>query len=641
MDQHVEPTTFLLAIAIGPVQDFIAASRKARDLFQGSDMLSTLSRTAATALENDPGTKLIFPTAEALQQHHAVANKLLVSTTGDPEALATNAKAAVDQTLRAMWIRIDAHLANLPTGVLDRTTAERQLDDFVEWYAAWTAYDPSATDGHASYETRRLQVEQLLAGRKTLRDFGPAHGVDGRPKSALDPSREAVVVSNAETARLIRVRRNEPLDAISLIKRLDGQGRFVSTARVAIDPYLRAARRISDDSYLLLGDLAAAANRLADTDLAERFKVTEQSGLAHYADFPYDSQLFYELSEETAKKQLDVWKGTPKEPELQAAVSEFFDIMQTFRAGMRDMGDPPAYLAVLCADGDRMGAAIGDLGSIEAHRELSFQLGTFAEAAGEIVRQHFGALIYAGGDDVLAFLPVDTALPCADALRRKFAEIITEALKDHDVENPPTLSVGIGIGHYADHLQELLKRGRDAEKAAKGPRNALAVIFQAHSGGGAPRTVVHSWESDPVRTYWATALDFHRHDALPDGAAYQLDALRRELQAAREHGVFANEIALDDLLVKETVRILERKQPEHGKAKIRDEIVAAVRNRLEHPPGGQSATGALGSFVSEVIISRRIYRLLLDERSEGAQLWNGALLPVASPDPAESAEARS
>jgi CRISPR-associated protein Cmr2 len=530
--------------------------------------------------------------------------------------------------------------------VLDRDTAGHQLDDFVEWYDAWTAYDPDAEAGPASYEARRLQVERLLAGRKALRDFGRAHGVDGRPKSALDPSREAVVDldkdATGEAARLLHARRNEPLDAISLIKRLDGQERFVSTARVAIDPYLRAARLVSDESYRLLGDLAERAGNLADTDLAERFRATEKNGLAHYADFPYDSQLFYALSEEAARRQLGPWEGTPREPALRKAVGEFFDIMQRFRDDMREMGDPPAYLAVLRADGDRMGAAIGDLGSIPAHRDLSLQLGTFAEAAGEIVRKHHGAMIYAGGDDVLAFLPLDTALPCADALRRKFAEIIDNTLREHpEVEHAPTLSVGVGIGHYADHLQTLLKRAGDAEKAAKGPRDALAVLFQAHSGGGAPRIVTHSWESDPVFTHWATALEFHRHDTLPDGAAYELDALLREMRAADAHGVFDDAAARDELLIKEAVRILKRKQPEHGKEKIRDDIVEAVRDRLEDPPGDQSAIDVLGAFVSEVIVARRMYRLLLDQRSEGVELWNGALRPVVSPAPAEPVEARS
>ena len=42
--------TRLLEIAVGPVQDFIAAARRCRDLWYGSHLLSELSKAAALAL---------------------------------------------------------------------------------------------------------------------------------------------------------------------------------------------------------------------------------------------------------------------------------------------------------------------------------------------------------------------------------------------------------------------------------------------------------------------------------------------------------------------------------------------------------------------------------------------------------------
>ena len=38
---------YLISIAIGPVQDFIASARRSRDLWFGSWLLSELSKTAA------------------------------------------------------------------------------------------------------------------------------------------------------------------------------------------------------------------------------------------------------------------------------------------------------------------------------------------------------------------------------------------------------------------------------------------------------------------------------------------------------------------------------------------------------------------------------------------------------------------
>ena len=41
---------YLLALSLGPVQEFIAAARKTRDLWFGSELLSGAARAAALSL---------------------------------------------------------------------------------------------------------------------------------------------------------------------------------------------------------------------------------------------------------------------------------------------------------------------------------------------------------------------------------------------------------------------------------------------------------------------------------------------------------------------------------------------------------------------------------------------------------------
>ena len=56
----------LLAMAIGPVQDFIAAARRTRDLWFGSHVLSEISKAAAKAVADQVGfDALIFPAPQA------------------------------------------------------------------------------------------------------------------------------------------------------------------------------------------------------------------------------------------------------------------------------------------------------------------------------------------------------------------------------------------------------------------------------------------------------------------------------------------------------------------------------------------------------------------------------------------------
>jgi CRISPR-associated protein Cmr2 len=75
--------------------------------------------------------------------------------------------------------------------------------------------------------------------------------------------------------------------------------------------------------------------------------------------------------------------------------------------------EPEPYLAVLVADGDKMGEALSALDLAGDHREFSQKLAEFADEAKNIVTNCNGVLVYAGGDDVLAFLPVDKCLDCA------------------------------------------------------------------------------------------------------------------------------------------------------------------------------------------------------------------------------------
>lgn len=55
----------LLAIALGPVQEFIATARRTRDLYAGSRLLSEAAARAAKVLAREVGAKnLIFPAPE-------------------------------------------------------------------------------------------------------------------------------------------------------------------------------------------------------------------------------------------------------------------------------------------------------------------------------------------------------------------------------------------------------------------------------------------------------------------------------------------------------------------------------------------------------------------------------------------------
>lgn len=627
MSEHTSP--FLMAISIGPVQEFIAASRKTRDLWHGSHLLSHISREVASAIHDPDGVELVFPAPGLLNDESAsVANKLLIEIRrGDPKEIAKVAKSTATNSLRNVWSDWKLKSGVWPTitkyKLIDEDRLNRQLDGFLEVNAAWVPYNPDQQDADADnfYSNRRVQVEQLLAGRKSLRDFAKAPGDDaGLPKSSLDPARETVFIAESfrnldenaskKVHRELRLRLNEQLDGVSLIKRLAGKNRLVSLSRVAVDPYIRAAESYGFDKEL--ASLRGHAQKLHEsTNLVERFDAAKGSNMYHYRAFPYDSQLFYAdsanqaeaslLKETSDKKGFDdeVFRGMMTSGEYEN-LEGFFTHLQTIRDNIGST--PPTDVAVLVADGDRIGKALGEIHDAEAHRAVSQHLVDFATSVQEVVTNHFGAIIYTGGDDVLAFLPADTAIPCAWGLKNAFHDVMIKALPGFSPQDLPTLSVGVAIGHYSEHLQVLLNRGRDAERDAKKDRNALSVSYKSRSGGGT-RTTRRRWTEHPVQNYWKPLVDGFNNDQIPHGFLYELDTLRLELQGFSDtpdskfpSGFVASEVR----------RILDRKRIDAGRTRVGTDVQDHILAYLSSAGSGSDQLMQMSQLIDEMYISLKL-----------------------------------
>lgn len=242
--------------------------------------------------------------------------------------------------------------------------------------------------------------------------------------------------------------------------------------------------------------------------------------------------------------------------------------------------EPQPYLAILVADGDRMGELIARQDDPDAHRGLSKTLDDFAKEARTIVPKHRGFMVYSGGDDVLALLPVNQAIACAKELSEAFR---------HRVKG--TLSAGVAIVHYREPLSVSLQNARDAEKAAKnGGRNALAVAL--HTRGGSPVTVVQPWNE----LSWDELLEAYQNRQITRGFAHELRDLVQEWQDDMRA----------DYLHKEALRVLARKEahdlripaptsdtPTYRKALLRfvDQLIIArfLSGILEEEHAGKSA----------------------------------------------------
>lgn len=595
---------FLLVLTIGPVQDFIASARRTRDLWFGSYLLSEVSKAAAKMIEQDQGwDSLIFPSPERRESLEKgselnVANVILAKVR-DPERVFESAR----QAARVRWREFAGEAKDKIRECGLHVSAdlwESQVEDAIECYGAWTPLE-------GDYRQARKRVMRLLAARKQCRDFKPNAGRQGVPKSSLDGLRESVIEGKREIraqARL-RIKAGEQLCAIGLTKRIaGGEQAFPSVSRVAAEPWVRAVssdprfRESWDSVKGICGEL-------------EKLKlVAHVRGNGSYGqNFPYEGTVLFRSR---LKDILEEKEGCPDPALAEQLISRLHGLLKGLQSP-KAMGEPTPYLAILAADGDKMGRTISDIGSAEDHRHFSTDLSGFAGAARRIVQESSGVCVYSGGDDVLAFLPVDSSLSCARALRQDFIARMGK-WKDGSGKSP-TLSVGVAIGHAMEDLGDLLKFAREAESLAKNgnspsddPRDALAVVVRAR--GNEACALRERWQADdgmkPLDVRLGLWAELHAAGCLPSKFAYELR------QTAEFYRTPAGPVAknLADALKVETLRIFRRKdvrlQPDE------ELLITALIERI----GG--AEGLL-SLASELIIGQWL--------SEGLKTGKGGELP--------------
>lgn len=544
---------YLLSISIGPVQGFITSARRFRDLWFGSWLLVELSKAAAAAIAEEEGLNaLIFPAPERFDQlapdsGFLIANKLLARIEGNPESVAQKAEQAVRNRLAEVrdeaFRRIKQALGSR-TDRFDEETAIRQVDDLLEWQ--WAAV-PLTT-----YAASRTRVEALLAARKNTREFAPVSWGSDRPKSSLDGQREAVLLldglssSELEHLRLaLGLRQGENLCGVGLLKRLGAD---------------RQAEGIPSTSALAAQtSLHQKGERAKD---AEKHYRQALSGFPRVkTDRPLDGQWFFE-------ERLEELVGSDRLDQAKIALQKFRSesgIHTTF-----------PYYVILNADGDQMGKTLDAMQSPEDHRRFSQALAGFAIKAREIVEDREGTLIYAGGDDVFALLPMYSSLACA----RELSDAFRESLRSFG--QGPTLSVGLAVGHHLDPAGELRTLVQRAEREAKRTRNALGIIVNKRSGSELP--VSGPWGAFDTRL--ETWIDLLKHDLLPDGAAYEL----------RHLATIMSDPDLAEAQCVETKRILKRKRDQGGEL-ISEEVLRCLIEPL-------SKTYSPKDLADELIASR-------------------------------------
>jgi len=450
---------FLFLFTIGPVQSFIAQSRKTQDLYSGSFLLSHLSDIAIDKLNTLVSScDLIFPNKEIASKPNRFIAKIECE---DPEKIGSELYNFVQSEYRKICEDIVTKLSlSAPEGF------DQQIDYLLDLH--WIALDFE----EGEYVSKFSELESYLGAVKNIRCFYQFQEA-GRKCSLCG---ERNVLFYGGTRKRAHVHDAEEITNVSNKFISDGEG------LCAVCLSKRFAGRYFKSKY------NGSFPSTAEISLMDTISKLDFSLLYHYKSFfgsDFDEQLYFK--DNLTKKYFEK-NGIKADPEN--SLKELDKLTNTAeQMGLKFSN----YYALLCLDGDNMGKWLSgkyleDKDKSELmnfHLDLTKKLGSYAVKVKKIVQNPKGVLVYSGGDDVLAFINLTYLLPVMKELRDNFPAF--EEFSYIKQGEKSSASCGVCIAHYKTPLQEVLTWARKMEHEAKSiddndKKDAFSIAVLKRSG---------------------------------------------------------------------------------------------------------------------------------------------------------------
>ncbi len=489
---------------LGPVQDFVAQARRTRDFWAGSFLLSWLAGVAMAEVKRQGGEILLPKPADnyldwitgvakdgdAPRQgaipHRFKSHCAQIPTTFNPKH--------VENAIKQAWRALAEHIWNEDNlnqiqNSETKTIWDRQHESFWEIY--WTL---------AADEINNAQLTQ----RKNWRThYGTGEGgvkcmvMDGWQELSGEP-RPGTNVKNFwnslrnldNTGIKADLAISEQLCGLAYVKR-----RFVrhfETFATTLESGLtlkgwKLTPAIPSVSYIAA--VHWLENLITNSNISELESIYElaQGVNGNHDEYESRIQCLTELTKDKskgaiAKKIISLDGNLFFDHVLEHAERYGYPVMEAekfqkyinnLKQNNEKLNEPLSpFYAVLLMDGDSLGV---HMSKVENAVPISNALNKFTGSVPALVEQHNGYLIYAGGDDVLALLPLEDALTCAAAVKALYLKCFEEYPL---ITTTTTISAAVEFAHIKMPLTKVLRDAHnlldDVAKEATG-RDAIAV----------------------------------------------------------------------------------------------------------------------------------------------------------------------
>jgi CRISPR-associated protein Cmr2 len=536
---------------LGPVQGFVAQARRTRDFWAGSFLLSWLSGVAMAEVERQCGQGSIrFPAPPAGYlnwitgavdqgegpRQGAIPNrfKAQVNDAFQP--------ALVEQAVRSAWVALAEHVWEQDglgevAASQTRVIWERQHGGFWEISWALTSDDSASNllDRRKNWRSNHADPEpgvkcMVMDGWQEL------SGVPTPNRSDIEGFWKKLRERRAMQHDLLE---GEHLCALAYVKR-----RFVryfaglsatlptgltvrgwkleagmpSVSYMAAVHWLEQLVSLADrDELQALADAARAVNPGRDE------WSTRIACLVKCWDDRNDEKLKRNLLSLDGNLFFDHVHDNPAAYGYDArALDQLRNEIRAIRRN-HDFTEPLSpFYAILLMDGDSLGRHMSEP---QKQQPIAASLEKFTSGVRQLVEGHNGFLVYAGGDDVLAILPLEDAAGCAAGIRQSYLDCFAGTGID------TTISAAIEFAHVKMPLGKVLGDAHDLlDRVAKDGTGRDALAVRVWKPGG----MALEWAQP-----WAVALAETGGQAAMEGSGrlviqWLADAFRRDLPG--EHG---------------------------------------------------------------------------------------------------------
>jgi CRISPR-associated protein Cmr2 len=493
-------TEIYFYFSLGPVQEFVGRARKLRDYWTGSNLISFLIEQAIDEICSNGGN-IVFP---PFSGNKNPSNKKEISSFPNrflaivPEDFKLD---CCEKRIKNEWEKIadyqwEAYISKIaPFGENTKLIWDKQVKDY--WDIQWIASDE--------------ENDALLDIRKNWRSFVPTveqgdkctiignlqeiSGYVGTSSGEEKKKQKRFWERAQDELSQLNLSQGERLSAIAVIKRLFPRAyneinktsfpvNFPSSTYVssvfwkeaviksnrdfAIE-FLNEAKKIKDINYYTSRE---------KSDFCCLDKLTGNGvELREFASL--DGNICYEHT----LLNDNLWKDQNRlaRENLEKKLKEINDEIK-FK--------PDTYYALLSMDGDKMGEILYNFKSKK--NEISNAILEFNKNVPNIIKKNNGRVIYAGGEDVFAILPVDTAIDAASELRKTYEGLLEQVIGSKGVG---TISAAIIFAHHHAPLNRLYGNVQSLlDKKAKEECGRGSIAISVWNTGGKDLIWAMPWE---------------------------------------------------------------------------------------------------------------------------------------------------